>query len=479
MTYLSMIVFTFKFESFKSRKPKMINQNTSVFFMHNFALKSSLAAKIEIVKGLKSEIRDYFGKINEFKSKYNPSHIRRLIRNLYRFQKNKNYSGTELAEKIWPAVENYLSGDLDINNENRSELEKKAYLMIILDRTNKFFNFDFLPRDTQFQIYMFYSLILDYLSRLIKALFSESPNDLEAINSFLLNKISFSLNLAVFLHMNPDEETGYLQDLDTDIRLFVPAKKIKISNNVLTSLSMLFENSPEEIQEKLQSAFFKTNDFISNNELLPFDAALAYSDKLNLELENYNSEISQLKYSIKKLVINISSKKLYQIYFNRGDFLSTILQETVREMAEESGVRFMDLDQELIRANSKAQNGQQAQDFYKTVNSYLVCSCSYFDTELIKQRFFNKTADSLRETLTEIDLLSIAEKEAIALAVLSCSESGLDLVLKTTAQSAISSTRREIQFSLWQNAKLIIKRIKIINGEKQKLQNSIKELELV
>ena len=41
----------------------MINQNTSVFFMHNFALKSSLAAKIEIVKGLKSEIRDYFGKL--------------------------------------------------------------------------------------------------------------------------------------------------------------------------------------------------------------------------------------------------------------------------------------------------------------------------------------------------------------------------------------------------------------------------------
>ena len=98
----------------------MINQNTSVFFMHNFALKSSLAAKIEIVKGLKSEIRDYFGKINEFKSKYNPSHIRRLIRNLYRFQKNKNYSGIELAEKLWPALENYLSSDLDINNKDRS-----------------------------------------------------------------------------------------------------------------------------------------------------------------------------------------------------------------------------------------------------------------------------------------------------------------------------------------------------------------------
>ena len=173
----------------------MINQNTSVFFMHNFALKSSLTAKIEIVKRLKSEIRDYFGKINEFKSKYNPSHIRRLIRNLYRFQKNKNYSGTELAEKLWPAVENYLSGDLDINNEDRSELEKKAYLMIILDRTNKFFNFDFLPKDTQFQIYIFYSLILDYLSKLIKTLFGEDSNGLEAINSFLLNKLSYSLNL--------------------------------------------------------------------------------------------------------------------------------------------------------------------------------------------------------------------------------------------------------------------------------------------
>jgi hypothetical protein len=452
--------------------------------MHNFALKSSLAAKIEIVKGLKSEIRDYFGKINEFKSKYNPSHIRRLIRNLYRLQKNKNYSGTELAEKLWPAVENYLSGDLDINNEDRSELEKKAYLMIILDRTNKFFNFDFLPKDTQFQIYMFYSLVLNYLSKLIKTLFCESVNDLEAINSFLLNKLSYSLNLEVFLHMNPDEDTGYLQDLDTEIRLFVPTKKIKIPNSVLKSLSILFENSPEEIQEKLQSTFFKTNDFISNNELLPFDAALAYSDKLNLELENYNSEISQLKYSIKKLVINISSKKLYQIYFHKEtaaqlNFLSTILQETVREMAEEAGVRFIDLDQELIRANSKAQNGQQPQDFYKTVNSYLVCSCSYFDTELIKQKFFNKTSDFLRKSLTEIDLLSIAEKEAIALALLSCSEIGLDLILGTTAQSAISNTRHKTQFSLWQNAKLIIKRIKMVNGEKQKLQNSIAELELV
>jgi hypothetical protein len=466
--------------------------------MHNFALKSSLTAKIEIVKRLKSEIRDYFGKINEFKSKYNPSHIRRLIRNLYRFQKNKNYSGTELAEKLWPAVENYLSGDLDINNEDRSELEKKAYLMIILDRTNKFFNFDFLPKDTQFQIYIFHSLILDYLSKLIKTLFGEDSNDLEAINSFLLNKLSYSLNLAVFLHMNPDADTGYLQDLDTEIRLFIPAKKIKIPDSLLKSLSILFEDSSEEIQEKLLNTFITTNDFISSQEFLAFDAALAYSDKLNLELENYNSEISQLKYSIKKLVINISSAKLYQIYFNKGDFLSTILQETVREMAEEAGVRFIDLDKELIKANSKAQ------DFYKTVNSYLVCSCSYFDTELIKRRFFNKTAAFLKEALAEINPLSIVEKETIALAALSSSEHGLDLLLSRCLQedaginfvnhldlkeliqnpneaelNSMSLYRHKIQFSLWQKAKLLIKRIKSINGKKQKLQNSITELELV
>jgi hypothetical protein len=476
----------------------MINQNTSVFFMHNFALKSSLTAKIEIVKRLKSEIRDYFGKINEFKSKYNPSHIRRLIRNLYRFQKNKNYSGTELAEKLWPAVENYLSGDLDINNEDRSELEKQAYLMIILDRTNKFFNFDFLPKDTQFQIYIFHSLILDYLSKLIKTLFGENSNDLEAVNSFLLNKLSYSLNLAVFLHMNPDADTGYLQDLDTEIRLFIPAKKIKIPDSLLKSLSILFEDSSEEIREKLLNTFITTNDFISSNELLAFDAALAYSDKLNLELENYNSEISQLKYSIKKLIINISSAKLYQIYFNKGDFLSTVLQETVQEMAEEAGVRFIDLDKELIKANSKAQ------DFYKTVNSYLVCSCSYFDTELIKRKFFNKTADFLKEALAEINPLSIVEKETIALAALSSSENGLDLLLSGCLQedaginfvnhldlkeliqkpneaelSSMSLYHHKIQFSLWQKAKLIIKRIKTINSEKQKLQNSITELELV
>lgn len=476
----------------------MINQNTSVFFMHNFALKSSLTAKIEIVKRLKSEIRDYFGKINEFKSKYNPSHIRRLIRNLYRFQKNKNYSGTELAEKLWPAVENYLSGDLDINNEDRSELEKQAYLMIILDRTNKFFNFDFLPKDTQFQIYIFYSLILDYLSKLIKTLFGEDSNGLEAVNSFLLNKLSYSLNLAVFLHMNPDADTGYLQDLDTEIRLFIPAKKIKIPDSLLKSLSILFEDSSEEIREKLLNTFITTNDFISSNELLAFDAALAYSDKLNLELENYNSEISQLKYSIKKLIINISSAKLYQIYFNKGDFLSTVLQETVQEMAEEAGVRFIDLDKELIKANSKAQ------DFYKTVNSYLVCSCSYFDTELIKRKFFNKTADFLKEALAEINPLSIVEKETIALAALSSSENGLDLLLSGCLQedaginfvnhldlkeliqkpneaelSSMSLYHHKIQFSLWQKAKLIIKRIKTINSEKQKLQNSITELELV
>ncbi|MFM7458800.1 MAG: hypothetical protein ACKO3R_09125 [bacterium] len=476
----------------------MINQNTSVFFMHNFALKSSLAAKIEIVKRLKSEIRDYFGKINEFKSKYNPSHIRRLIRNLYRFQKNKNYSGTELAEKLWPAVENYLSGDLDINNEDRSELEKKAYLMIILDRTNKFFNFDFLPKDTQFQIYIFYSLILDYLSKLIKTLFGEDSNGLEAINSFLLNKLYYSLNLAVFLHMNPDEDTGYLQDLDTEIRLFIPAKKIKIPNSLLKSLSILFEDSTEEIREKLLNNFITTNDFISSKQLLLFDAALLYADKLNLELESYNSEISQMKYSIKKLIINISSKKLYQIYFNKGDFLSTILQETVQEMAEEAGIRFIDLDRELIKAHSKAQ------DFYKTVNSYLVCSCSYFDTELIKQKFFNKTADFLREALAEINPLSIVEKETIALAALSSSENGLDLLLSRCLQedrginfvnhldlkeliqqshaaepSSMSLYRHKIQFSLWQKAKSIIKRSKCINNKKQKLQNSIAELELV
>jgi hypothetical protein len=476
----------------------MINQNTSVFFLHNFALKSSLAAKIEIVKGLKSEIRDYFGKINDFKSKYNPSHIRRLIRNLYRFQKNKNYFGVELAEKSWPAVENYLSGDLDINSENKSELEKKAYLMIILDRTNKFFNFDFLPKDTQFQIYMFYSLILNYLSKLIKNLFGEDYEDLEAIDSFLLNKLSYSLNLAVFLHMNPDENTGYLQDLDTEIRLFIPAKKIKVPNKLLKSLSILFEDPEAEIQEKLLNSFIKTNDFISNNELLPFDAALLYSDKLNLKLEDYNSGISDLKYSIKELIINISSAKLYQIYFNENDLLSVILRETIQEMAEEAGVEFTNLNQELIKANSKAQN------FYKTVNSCLVCSCSYFDTELIKQKFFNKTADSLRRILTEIDLLNTVEKETIALAALSSSESGLDLLLSQCLQentgihlthdldlqkliqkpnkAELNSNnlyRHKIQFFLWQKAKLIIKRIKTAYGEKQKLQNSISELELV
>ena len=236
------------------------------------------------------------------------------------------------------------------------------------------------------------------------------------------------MNLAVFLHMNPDEDTGYLQDLDTEIRLFIPAKKIKIPNSLLISLSILFEDSPEEIQEKLLNTFITTNDFISSNQLLAFDAALAYSDKLNLEIENYNSEISQLKYSIKKLVINISSAKLYQIYFNKDGFLSTILQETVREMAEEAGVRFIDLDQELIKANSKAQ------DFYKTVNSYLVCSCSYFDTELIKRKFFNETADFLREALAEINPLSIVEKETIALAALSSSEHGLDLLLSRCLQ---------------------------------------------
>jgi hypothetical protein len=298
--------------------------------------------------------------------------------------------------------------------------------------------------------------------------------------------------------MNPDTDTGYLQDLDTEIRLFTPTKKIKIPNNLLKSLSVLFEDPEEQIQEKLHNAFIKTNDFISSNQLLPFDAALLYSDKLNLEIENYNSEILQLKYSIKKLIVNISSAKLYQIYFNENDFLSVILQETVQEMAEEAGIRFIDLHQELIKASSKAQIGdcEQSQDFYKTVNSYLVCSCSYFDTELIKRKFFNKTADSLRETLREIDLLSIAEKETIALAALSSSESGLDLVLETTVQHAISRlrttndhsvlqvqedtrNRHEIQCSLWQKAKLIIKRIKTIDSKKQKLQNSILELELV
>ena len=119
-------------------------------------------------------------------------------------------------------------------------------------------------------------------------------------------------------------------------------------------------------------------------------------------------------------------------------------------MAEEAGIKFIDLDQELIKANSKAQ------DFYKTVNSYLVCSCSYFDTERIKQKFFNETADFLREALAEINPLSTVEKETIALAALSPSEDGLDL-----------------------KAKLIIKRIKSINRKKQKLQNSIAELELV
>ena len=90
------------------------------------------------------------------------------------------------------------------------------------------------------------------------------------------------------------------------------------------------------------------------------------------------------------------------------------------------------------------------------------------------------------------------------LAALSSSENGLDLLLSGCLQedaginfvnhldlkeliqkpneaelSSMSLYHHKIQFSLWQKAKLIIKRIKTINSEKQKLQNSITELELV
>jgi len=511
----------------------MINQNTSVFFMHNFALKSSLAAKVEIVKALRNEMRDYFGKINEFKFKYNPADIRKLIRNLYRLQK-KGCTGADLAEKWWPAIENYLSADLDLSNSNRSEFEKKAFLIIILERINKFFNFDFLPKDTEFQIFLFYSLILNYLSKTIVTLFEENVNGHTEINSFLLNRLSYAMNLSVFLHMNLDEASGTVQDLDTEIKVFLPVKKIKAPESGIKMLSILFELSLEEIQSKLNNSLFRASDFsllassiqiegtsvinsllynflekkinfpkkdLYNELVLSFESALLLIDKLNLELEEHNGEIKNIHYAIKNLVLRASSKKLYQIYFDNQDFLSEILRESVREMAEESGANINGLEKELLKSRAKSR------DFYKTINSYLICSCTYYDMEMIKKKFFNKSTDYLRKEFKETETLSHAERETVALAVLCSLKGGVDILrslfsseileeilnklgledlsLKLSCRdedsevNQINYLHHQIQILLWRKAKSIIQRISSFKVKMNAVQDSLSELELI
>ena len=501
--------------------------------MHNFALKSSLAAKVEIVKALRNEMRDYFGKINEFKFKYNPAHIRKLIRNLYRLQK-KGYDPADLAEKWWPAIENYLSADLDLSGSERSEFEKKAFLTIILERINRFFNFEFLPKDTQFQVFLFYSLILDYLSKNILNLFDEKANGHIEINSFLLNKLSYAMNLSVFLHMNLDEASGTVQDLDTEIKVFLPVKKIKVPDSSIKILSILFELNPEEVQNKLNNSLFRANDFgmlasstqiagtsiinsllynflekkinfpkkeIYNQLVLSFESALLLIDKLNLDLEEHNNEIKNIHYAIKKLVLRTSSKKLYQIYFDNDDFLSKILRESVKEMAEESGANAHGLEKELIKSRI------EAKDFYKTVNSYLVCSCTYYDMEMIKKKFFNKTTDYLRKELKEIETLSTTERETVALAALCSLDGGVDVLralfpskvfrqilqalnldelsLKLSLEEGSEEAnkadllRHQIQILLWRKAKSIIHRIAGFKLKVTTMQSSLTELELI
>ncbi|NQY80907.1 MAG: hypothetical protein HRT47_11400 [Candidatus Caenarcaniphilales bacterium] len=434
----------------------MSEQNSSAFFMHNFALRSSLAAKSEMVKTLRGEIRDFFGKINEYKSNYSETAVRKLLRNTYRLK--KSFSGVELAEMLWPALKNFLEAEIDFD-QDYSEFEKKAFLIIILERANKFFNFEFLPKDTSYQIFSFYSLLLPHFASLVKEFFCEELNGIEEINSFMISKLNYSMNLTPLSHLNPEIEEGTVQEIKeqlNEIKLFIPIKKVKILDEVYKPLSMLFNKDFDLLKSKVENFLYRSNDFslltnssnisgasvinasfysyIEKNSfcdshetfrtlIQSFEAALFLVDELNKEAEDINDKLTDMKYELKDQVQSLKSDDLWDMFFNPEDFVAEILVSTVTEFAENAGVNI-----EILKS-SLAESKLDSRDFFTSVNSILICSCSYFDCEQLKQSFFNKVSDYIRVNFAEAPEIDHKGRQIIALAALTYSRPGVDLIL--------------------------------------------------
>lgn len=433
-------------------------QNSSAFFMHNLALKSSLAAKSEMVKTLRGEIRDFFGKINEYKSNFSETAVRKLLRNTYRLK--KSFSGVELAEMLWPALRNFLEADIDFE-QNYSEFEKKAFLIIFLERTNKFFNFEFLPKDTSYQIFSFYSLLLPHFVTLVEEFFDEELKGIEDINSFMISKLNYSMNLTPFAHFNLDTEEGTVQEIKeqlNEIKLFIPLRKLKILDEIYEPLSILFNQDLDSLKSKLENYLYRSKDFslltnsanISGESIInasfysyieknsfcdshetfttliqSFEAALFLVDELNNEAEDLNDKISNVKYELKDQVQNLKSNDLWEMFFEPQDFVAQILVSNISEAAENAG---LNID---ILKSSLEHSRDEAKDFFTSINSILICSCSYFDCEQLKQCFFNKVCDHIRVNFSEAPVVDYSGRKIIALAALTYSPPGLDFVLSS------------------------------------------------
>lgn len=499
--------------------------------MHNFALRSSLAAKSEIVRTLRGDIRDFFGRIHEYKSKFNERTVRKLIRNTFRLK--KSHSGVELAELLWPGIQNFLELDIDFNQEY-SEFEKKAFIIVVLERANKFFNFEFLPRDTLFQVFLFYSLLLPYISSVIFKFYGEEVEELDSLNKFMATRLNYSINISLFQLLDPDLNQNTVQDFKEDLselKVFFSIKKLKIDDKSIDTLALLFNEAKNDLTAKLDNYLYKVNDlsFLKSSEnlsgisilnscfynymnknlnlssyevfrslVLSYESSLFLVQEMNDNIDKLNDQILDYKYDIKEQILNLSSDKLYDLFFSSGDFIAKLLRETVIEFSDEAGHDFENLQNSLLESKSKSQ------DFYTAINSILICSCSYFDCEQLKVSFFNKVCDYIRVNLKELDLIDTEESQIIALAALSSSKDGINLLLsiindddlknnfaqninfeelldssinsKSQSQSEIKAVdyfKHNIQFQLWKKAKSVLNRYHQANSSVSELDKAL------
>lgn len=515
----------------------MSEQNSSAFFMHNFALQSSLAAKSEMVKTLRGEIRDFFGKINEYKSNFNQTAVRKLLRNTYRLK--RSFSGVELAEMLWPALRNFLEAEIDFD-EDYSEFEKKAFLIIVLERANKFFNFEFLPKDTSYQIFSFYSLLLPHIASLVEEIFGEQLEGIEEINSFMISKLNYSMNLTPLGHLNPDFGEGTIQEIKeqlNEIKLFIPIKKVKILDEIYKPLSMLFNQDFDLLKSKVENYLYRSNDFslltnstnisgasvinasfysyIEKNSLCDshetfraliqsFEAALFLVDELNKDAEDLNNKISDMKYDLKVQVQNLKSDDLWQMFFKPSDFVAQILVHCVSEFAENAGINI-----DILKSSLK-QSRFESRDFFTSINSILICSCSYFDCEQLKRSFFDRVCDHIRVNFTDAPKIDHKERKIIALAALAYSRPGIDFILSlmtdeysknsflsdldldllfedsnndknqiSSEQKTVEFFKHNMQFKIWKKAREILSNISEFRSQFQSIENSLNNAALI
>ena len=192
------------------------------------------------------------------------------------------------------------------------------------------------------------------------------------------------------------------------------------------------------------------------------------------------------------------------MFFKPDNFIAHILVRSVLEAAEDAGVSLDLLKSSLEESKIKSL------DFFTSINSILICSCSYFDCEQLKQSFFNTVCDYVRTNFTETPEISHKEREMVALAALTYSRTGVDLVLSgmtdedsknnflseldieslfeasyndtdqlSSEQKTTDFLKHNIQFNIWKKAKEILSVVQKSKIEITKIEKSISHAALI